>query len=325
MANVLINESSMTAIANAIRTKKGVTTKYKPADMADAISSITTGGITPTGTKSITANGTYDVTDFASAEVNVPTSGTTPTGTKEISITANGTTTEDVTNYANAQITVNVEGGGGISVADILNGVEPSGVVNFTATKTITGRSISGRVNMTGLTIDLSVGNYGINGYAISDNSSLTTLTLINSKTSTLRTTYGAYGISSNSKLATIVIKGKIPGIDQSGFRNNAKLAVFDLETISGSIGNNCFNGDSSLKTVVLRNDSVVTITSSTFTGSAVAGANGAVVYVPSALVESYKTASVWATLFNNGYITFSAIEGSIYETQYADGTPISA
>ena len=31
-----------------------------------------------------------------------------PTGTKQISITQNGTTTEDVTNYANAQITTNV-------------------------------------------------------------------------------------------------------------------------------------------------------------------------------------------------------------------------
>lgn len=34
--------------------------------------------------------------------------GATPTGTKQISITQNGTTTEDVTNYANAQITTNV-------------------------------------------------------------------------------------------------------------------------------------------------------------------------------------------------------------------------
>ena len=42
----------------------------------------------------------------------IPT-GITPTGTKQISITANGTTTEDVTNYANAEITVNVSGGGG--------------------------------------------------------------------------------------------------------------------------------------------------------------------------------------------------------------------
>lgn len=35
-------------------------------------------------------------------------SGTTPTGTKQISITSNGTTTEDVTNYATASITVAV-------------------------------------------------------------------------------------------------------------------------------------------------------------------------------------------------------------------------
>lgn len=36
--------------------------------------------------------------------------GITPTGTKSISISTNGTTTEDVTNYASAEITVNVSG-----------------------------------------------------------------------------------------------------------------------------------------------------------------------------------------------------------------------
>lgn len=40
MANVLVNESSLTAIGNAIRQKKSETTKYKPSEMAPAILTI---------------------------------------------------------------------------------------------------------------------------------------------------------------------------------------------------------------------------------------------------------------------------------------------
>lgn len=44
MSNVLVNDTSLTAIANAIRSKLGVSTTYKPGQMASAIQSIPTGG-----------------------------------------------------------------------------------------------------------------------------------------------------------------------------------------------------------------------------------------------------------------------------------------
>lgn len=44
MPNVLVNDSSLTAIGNAIRAKNGETTTYKPAEMAVAITAISGGG-----------------------------------------------------------------------------------------------------------------------------------------------------------------------------------------------------------------------------------------------------------------------------------------
>lgn len=70
-------DTDLTSVANAIRTKGGTSAQLAfPAGFVSAVQAIPTGG--------------------------------TPTGTKQISITANGTTTEDVTNYASAEITVNV-------------------------------------------------------------------------------------------------------------------------------------------------------------------------------------------------------------------------
>ena len=51
------------------------------------------GGITPSGTISITANDTYDVTQYASADVNVPSGGGS---TPEVTVTTSGAVTQEL-------------------------------------------------------------------------------------------------------------------------------------------------------------------------------------------------------------------------------------
>ena len=97
-----------TATAIEVAGTKSITDNgtYDVTSFASADVSVPASAV-DTGTKSITTNGTHDVIGYASANVAVPASAV-DTGTKSISISSNSTTTHDVVGYASASITASV-------------------------------------------------------------------------------------------------------------------------------------------------------------------------------------------------------------------------
>ena len=61
MTKVLVEDSNLTSIANAIREKNGQTTQYKPSEMGKAIEEMPKGATL--GQKTITENGVYNAID----------------------------------------------------------------------------------------------------------------------------------------------------------------------------------------------------------------------------------------------------------------------
>lgn len=110
MANVYLDDSLLTSIGNSIRGKNGSTDTYTPAQMATAIDNLSSATL---GTKSITANGTYNASDdsldgYSSVEVNVASSGSSlpyVAGTSIGGITSSTTATSQTVSYTPVQST----------------------------------------------------------------------------------------------------------------------------------------------------------------------------------------------------------------------------
>ena len=176
--------------------------------------------------------------------------------------------------------------------------------------------------------------------YALSYCDKLTGITLPNC------TLIVDYGICHNSKLASVYLHkvGRVyteslsynplltsvalPALRYSltnALSNNTGLASVDLGSSCPSIAAGAFGSDSSLKTLVLRRTSVCGLTNiNAFTGTPFAsGGSGGTLYVPSAQISAYRSATNWSTILGYSGNQIKAIETSAYATQYADGTSI--
>lgn len=83
------------------------------------------------------------------------------------------------------------------------------------------------------------------------------------------------------------------------------------------SIAANTFANCYKLQTLIMRRTSVTTCANvSAFLNTPLRGRNSltAKIYVPEALIDSYKAASVWTTINGYGYVEWLSIEGSPYE-----------
>lgn len=114
---------------------------------------------------------------------------------------------------------------------------------------------------------------------------------------------------------------------------NCNKMLTVDLLG-STRMGQQCFATCKSLASLILRSTSVTPVQNvNVFISTPFAsGGTGGTIYIPKALYDhlgdgsalDYKSATNWSTIDGYGTITWAQIEGSTYETHYADGTVIS-
>lgn len=114
-------------------------------------------------------------------------------------------------------------------------------------------------------------------------------------------------------------------GIYTACFQNCINLLAVDVSTTFNATRQSMFANCQKLSIFIIRKNAVVALShTNCFNGTPFAsGKTGGALYVPSAYVDSYKTATNWATILGYENNQILPIEGSDYEFFFADGTEI--
>lgn len=247
-------------------------------------------GETPTPTQEktvdITKNGTVEVTPddgyalskvTANVDVPIPDGYIVPSGTKEV--TENGE--HDVTEYAS--VNVNVPAGGGITPDEIATATIPGDIVLSSTTSIVTyafyGNSMLKSVSAPNVK--------SIGAYAFYNCDSFTSLNAPNV------TSLGKWALAEGG--ISEVVFPLVTAIPERCFSGCFQIKKADWGAVE-SIAINAFYYCSKLTTLILRKeDAIATLANTNALGNQFKTGAG-YIYVPSALVDSYKSATNWST-----------------------------
>lgn len=199
-------------------------------------------------------------------------------------------------------------GGGGISMDDFATSAEPSGDVIIPNATTIARNVFQYRNNMRSV---YSASVTKIEASAFSTNTGIQTIDLPN-----VTKLNGSAVFAWSTNLVSVSLP-KLSASNQTGlFQGDTKLEFVDFG-FGTNINSNVFATCNKFQTLILRRtDAICALANvNAFTNTPFRGYNSltGTVYVPSALINTYKTATNWKTMYDAGSCNFVAIEGSQY------------
>ena len=281
------------------------------------------GGDITLHTLNVTQNGTTNApsgTAYNKVVANVPNSyaaadegkvvsnGALVAQTAHAEVTANGT----IDTTLNNSVVVNVPIGW--TTDRIATNSEPSGAITINAAS-IAQNALSYKTRITSINCPNTV---TINNNAFMGCSSLANAYL--PKVSQLGSGSFRY-----CTIQTIALPSISSRLDGAVFENCSRLQVADFGISCPAIENYCFASCSNFEILVIRKNGVPSLNTNAFNGTKFASnGTGGTLYVPQAQIAAYQAATNWSVILGYTNNQILPIEGSIYENQYADGTPIS-